>query len=75
MSKHEAAMVDSRVMNWRLIKESPPPTGCAYYVAGILSMPQWTIARVDPARVDPCLNPPGWASHWAPDLLGLPYTP
>lgn len=73
MNLRMAALHDSRVLNWSKIGDARVRPVGPYYVAGVLSM-GWTVARVDPEAVDPCLNPPGWASHWAPDLLGLPFT-
>lgn len=69
MSKYEAALADSRVLNWFTLAEKDPPVDQPYYVSGYGHY-GWSIFRVDPTcpRVRPI-----WAAHWAPDLLGLPY--
>ena len=70
MTKSEAAMLDSRVLNWHGIDEKDPPTDKPYYVAGLSYLNEWSIFRVDPTSPK---ARPIWASFWAPDVLGLPF--
>lgn len=69
INKRVAAMNDSRVLNWHGIDEKQPPTDKPYYAAG-LHTHGWSVYRVDPARPNTAL---AWTSHWAPDILGLPF--
>lgn len=65
----DEAMQDSRRLNWHLIKDVAPPELEAYYVAGMTGVVgTWIVRRITGP------NPPQWASHWAIDQLGLPFT-
>lgn len=70
--RRAAAMADSRILNWYAMDKTPPET---YIAAREIEPGIWYFKRVTPAVNNLLwLGGTGYTpTHWARDILGLPF--